>query len=89
MFNDLNISMENGYILTKPVVDETIFGIHIPNDEHNRFSRVLKTCENSVLNVGDIIIHPIGRSTPVKINGEIYHTMREGFVFAKIVEDGK
>ena len=45
--------------------------------------------EGSVLKEGDVIVKPIGRTTPIKINGEIYDCLREGFVFAKIITDNE
>ena len=91
------MEMENGYILIQPIKDEKVTksGIYIPDENNNRFSRVLKTCANSILKEGDIIITPIGRTTGIKLttedeNGnrqsEIFQCLREGFVFAKLVE---
>ena len=45
--------------------------------------------EGSKLKEGDIIIKPIGRTTPIKIDGITYDCIREGFIFAKLVDDGK
>lgn len=86
---DINIEMKNGYILIQDVKNETVTksGLYIPEEKYNRFARVLKTYEGSTLKPGDIIVKPIGRSTPVKIDGEVYDCIREGFVFAKLVED--
>ena len=81
---NIPIEMKNGYILIQDVKNETISGISIPDESYNRFARVLKTYEGSVLKPGDIIIKPIGRTTPIKLNGVIYDCIREGFVFAKI-----
>ena len=39
------------------------------------------------LKTGDIIIKPIGRTTPIKINDVIYDCLKEGFVFAKVIND--
>lgn len=84
---DIPIELKNGYIVIKDIVNEmTTSGIYIPDDKYNRFSRVLKVGENSRLKPGDIIIKPIGRSTPVKINDVIYECIKEAFIFAKIVE---
>ena len=70
---DLPIELKNGYIIIKDVVNEkTQSGIYIPDDKYNRFARVLKVGENSKLKPCDIVIKPIGRTTPIKLNGVIY-----------------
>lgn len=82
---DLPIELKNGYIIIKDIVGyRTASGIYIPEDKNNRFSRVLKVCEGSMLKPGDLIIKPIGRGTPVKINGEVYECIRESIIFAKV-----
>lgn len=84
---NIPIEMKNDYILIKDIKNETISGVYIPDERYNRYARVLKTNKNSILNVGDVIIKPIGRTTPIKINGETYDCLKEGFVFAKIIKD--
>lgn len=82
---DLPIELKNGYIVIKDVVNErTESGIWIPDDKYNRFAIVLKVGETSSLKPGDIIIKPIGRSTPIKLNGEMYECIKESFIFAKL-----
>ena len=84
---DLPIELKNRYIIIKDVVNEkTQSGIYIPDDKYNRFARVLKVGENSKLKPGDVIIKPIGRTTPIKLNGVIYDCIKESFIFAKIEE---
>lgn len=84
---DLPIELKNGYIIIKDVVNEkTQSGIYIPDDKYNRFARVLKVGENSKLKPGDVVIKPIGRTTPIKLNGVIYDCIKESFIFAKIEE---
>ena len=84
---NIPIEMKNDYILIKDIKNETISGVYIPDERYNRYARVLKTNKNSILNVGDVIVKPIGRTTPIKINGETYDCLKEGFVFAKIIKD--
>ena len=79
--------MKNGYILIQDIRNENVNGIEIPDSQYNRFAKVLKTYEGSILKEGDIIIKPIGRTTPIKINDITYDCIREGFVFAKVVDD--
>lgn len=82
---EIPIELKNDYIIIKDVVNEkTTSGIYIPDDKYNRFSRVLKVGENSKLKPGDIVIKPLGRTTPIKLNGEIYECIKESFLFAKI-----
>lgn len=87
-YKEIPISLKNGYILIQDIKNETTSsGIIIPDESYNRFARVVKTYEGSSLSPGDIIIKPIGRTTPVKINEVIYDCLKEGFVFAKVIND--
>lgn len=86
--SEIPITLKNGYILIQDIKNETTpSGIIIPDETYNRFARVLKTYEGSSLTPGDIIIKPIGRTTPIKINEVIYDCLKEGFVFAKVIND--
>lgn len=86
--SEIPIELKNGYILIQDIKNETTSsGIIIPDETYNRFARVVKTYEGSKLTEGDIIIKPIGRTTPVKINEIIYDCLKEGFVFAKVIND--
>lgn len=88
MISEIPITLKNGYILIQDIKNETTpSGIIIPDETYNRFARVLKTYEGSSLTTGDIIIKPIGRTTPIKINDVIYDCLKEGFVFAKVIND--
>lgn len=85
---EIPISLKNGYILIQDIKNETTSsGVIIPDETYNRFARVLKTYEGSLLTPGDIIIKPIGRTTPIKINNIIYDCIKEGFVFAKVINE--
>ncbi len=87
-FSEIPISLKNGYILIQDIKNETTSsGVIIPDETYNRFARVIKTYEGSILTPGDIIIKPIGRTTPIKINNVIYDCLKEGFVFAKVIND--
>lgn len=86
--SEIPIELKNGYILIQDIKNETTSsGIIIPDETYNRFARVVKTYDGSKLTEGDIIIKPIGRTTPVKINEIIYDCLKEGFVFAKVIND--
>lgn len=89
--NNIPIEMKNGYILIQDIKDETITesGLYIPDEKFNRFARVLKVGKDSKLKENDVIIKPIGKTTPLKIDGVTYDCLREGFVFAKVIDDGK
>ena len=85
---EITINLKNGYILIQDIKNETTpSGIIIPDETYNRFARVIKTYEGSTLTAGDIIIKPIGRTTPIKINDVIYDCIKEGFVFAKVINN--
>ena len=86
--SEIPISLKNGYILIQDIKNETTSsGIIIPDETYNRFAKVVKTYDESILKPGDIIIKPIGRSTPVKINNVTYDCIKEGFIFAKVIND--
>ena len=86
--SEIPITLKNGYILIQDIKNETTSsGVVIPDETYNRFARVLKTYEGSTLSTGDIIIKPIGRTTPIKINDITYDCIKEGFVFAKVLND--
>ena len=88
IISEIPIDLKNGYILIQDIKNEsTPSGIIIPDDTYNRFARVLKTYEGSTFSPGDIIIKPIGRTTPIKINNIIYDCLKEGFVFAKVINE--
>ena len=87
--NNIPIELKNGYILIQDIKNETVTqsGLYIPDEQYNRFAKVMKVYEGSTLKEGDIIVKPIGRSTPIKIDGVRYECIKEGFIFAKIVDD--
>lgn len=87
--NNIPIDLKNGYILIQDIKNERITksGLYVPEEQYNRFARVLKTYEGSSLKEGDIIVKPIGRSTPLTIDGVKYDCIKEGFIFAKLIED--
>ena len=86
---NIPIELKNGYILIQDIQNETVTksGLYIPNEQYNRFARVLKVYDGSSLKEGDIIIKPINRDTPIKINGITYRAIRESFIFAKLIDD--
>jgi co-chaperonin GroES (HSP10) len=86
---NIPIDLKNGYILIQDIKNETVTqsGLYVPEEQYNRFARVMKTYEGSSLKEGDIVVKPIGRSTPLTIDGVKYDCIKEGFIFAKIVDD--
>ena len=86
---NIPIELKNGYILIQDVKNETITqsGIYIPNEQYNRFARVMKSYEGSMLKEGDIVIKPINRDTPLKIDGVVYRAIKESLIFAKLIKD--
>lgn len=87
--NNIPIELKNGYILIQDVKNETVTqsGIYIPNEQYNRFARVMKSYEGSMLKEGDIVIKPINRDTPLKIDGVVYRAIKESLIFAKLIKD--
>jgi len=89
MSKNIPIEMKNGYILIQDIKNETITksGIYIPDEQYNRFAKVLKTYDGSTLKEGDVIVKPINRSTPITIDGVKYDCIKEAFIFAKLVDN--
>lgn len=87
--NNIPIELKNGYILIQDVKYEAVTqsGIYIPNEQYNRFARVMKSYEGSMLKEGDIVIKPINRDTPLKIDGVVYRAIKESLIFAKLIKD--
>ena len=87
--NDIQINLQNGYILLQDHKKEkkTDSGLYLPDESFNRFSVVRKVFDGSVLKEGDIVIKPIGRSTPIKIGDEMFDCIKEEFIFARVIED--
>ena len=81
--------MKNGYILIQDIKNETVTpsGLYIPDEQYNRFAKVLKVYKGSMLKEGDIVIKPINRDTPLKIDGVVYRAIKESFIFAKLIDD--
>lgn len=95
---DSKINLKNGYVLIEDVKEErTSSGIYIPDSNYNRFSRIVavsdETTQVTGLNVGDIIIKPLGRTTPITLNingvDRTYDCLNSSFIFAKVVNDGE
>lgn len=86
---NIPIELKNGYILIQDIKNETVTpsGLYVPEEQYNRFARVMKTYEGSTLKEGDVIIKPLNRDTPIKIDGVTYYAIRESFIFAKLVDD--
>lgn len=79
--------MLNGYILIKemPLKEtKTENGIIIPKLNYQRLCEVCSTYNGSKFNIGDVIIKPIGKSTPIIIDGETYECIKETLIFAKM-----
>ena len=86
---NIPIELKNGYILIQDVKNESVTqsGIYIPDEQYNRFARVMKSYEGSLLKEGDIVIKPINRDTPLKIDGVVYRAIKESLIFAKLIKD--
>ena len=86
---NIPIELKNGYILIQDVKNETVTqsGSYIPDEQYNRFARVMKSYEGSMLKEGDIVIKPINRDTPLKIDGVVYRAIKESLIFAKLIKD--
>jgi co-chaperonin GroES (HSP10) len=87
--NNIPIEMKNGYILIQDIKGENVTssGLYVPDEHYNRFAKVLKVYDGSKLKEGDIVIKPINRDTPLKIDGVVYHAIKESFIFAKVIDE--
>lgn len=87
--NNIPIELKNGYILIQDIKNETITpsGLYVPDEQYNRFARVMKVYEGSTLKEGDIVVKPIGRSTTITIDNVKYDCIKEGFIFAKLIDE--
>lgn len=87
--NNINgIEMQNDYVMVKDLEKEdtvTKNGIIIPADKYQRLAKIVALPENETcLKLGDVIIKPIGRGTPVKLNGEEYECIKKALLFARL-----
>lgn len=87
--NNINgIEMQNDYVMVKDLEKEdtvTKNGLIIPADKYQRLAKIVALPENEThLKLGDVIIKPIGRGTPVKLNGEEYECIKKALLFARL-----
>ena len=83
----MKIKMLNGYALIKDLPLEenvTEHGIILPKDTYQRNAEIIAVGEESKFKAGDIIIKPIGRTTPVTIDDVEYECIKEELIFAKV-----
>lgn len=79
--------MKNGYVMLKdePIVEEkTDSGLILPKAKYQRVASVVAVPEGSRFNIGDKVLKPIGHSTPVTIDGEVYECVKEERIFARL-----
>ena len=89
MENNINgIEMQNDYVMVKDLEKEdtvTKNGLIIPADKYQRLAKIVALPENETsLKLGDVIIKPIGRGTPVKLNGEEYECIKKALQKARL-----
>ena len=81
------IKMINGYVLIKdePIEENvTDCGIILPKQVFQRIAKIHAVGENSKFKVGEKIVKPIGKSTPVTIDDVEYECIKETLIFAKL-----
>lgn len=81
------IKMLNGYILLKDAIKKETrskTGLILPNDKYQRVSIVVAVGNDSRFKVGDVIVKPIGKTTPLKLGENEYECIKEDLVFAKL-----
>lgn len=84
--SELNVKMQNGYIMIKDLEMKdrvTESGILIPREKYQRVAKVVAVPEGEAhFKVGDTILKPVGRGTPVNIGGVDYECVKSSIVFA-------
>lgn len=83
----MKIKMLNGYVLIKDLpIEENVTenGIILPKQTYQRNAEIIAVGEDSKFKSGDIIIKPIGRTTPVTIDDTEYECIKENLIFAKV-----
>lgn len=84
---DATIKMLNGYVLLKDVIQresKSKAGIILPDDKYQRVSVICAVGENSRFKIGDVIVKPIGKTTPIKLGNGEYECIKEELIFAKL-----
>ena len=83
----MKIQMRNGYVLIKDEKLEDITtkgGIVLPQKWQRIATIVAVPDGETKFNVGDRIIKPIGKGTPITIDGEEYEAIRGNLLFARL-----
>lgn len=84
----MNVRMQNDYIMIRDLELKertTKGGIVLPRDKYQRVSRVVAVPEGEEhFKVGDVILKPVGRGTPVTIDGVDYECVKKSIVFAML-----
>lgn len=87
----MNVQMKNGYILLKSITikheeKKTESGILLPisNKMDDRFAEIVAVAENSKFHVGQIVAKPIGRGTLIEIDGTVYESVEEDYIYCII-----
>lgn len=87
------LTMENGYILIKDKErpKQSPAGLWLPDGAYQRIAEVVAVPDDCTdLKAGDVIVKPVGLSTPVEIYGEKYECIHRSRIFAKLgKEDGQ
>ena len=82
------VKMQNGYVMIKDIENrETVTnsGIIIPKSKYQRLAEIVAVPEGEKsLKPGDVVIKPIGRGTPVTIDGIEYECIKKENLFAKV-----
>jgi len=82
--------MLNGYILIKDIGDRSRHsesGLWLPDMKYQRLSEVIAVPDDTtIVKPGDIIVKPIGMTTPVEIGGEQYDCIYHKKIFARLPE---
>ena len=86
--NEIGIRMQNEYVLVQDVKNKetvTKSGIIVPGEKYQRLARVVAVEDGEQhLKVGDVIVKPVGRGTPVTIDGVEYECIKKDRLFAKL-----
>lgn len=88
IFEGEDIKMMNRYILIEDIEDQekkSESGLWLPTDKYQRIAKVISVSEDEKeLKPGDLIVKPIGLTTPVEIFGKQYDCIHKKRIFAKL-----
>jgi co-chaperonin GroES (HSP10) len=78
------MKMKNDFVLVREVSTEktTPSGILLPPEKWKRKAVVVKTCEGSPLQEGDLVLRNVGRGTTIQVGDEELEAIHQDWIMA-------